>query len=427
VTDTVTIKGKAPGEADFFYTLDRVLGGLLAALKAGRIDEAVDVYSRCREDIGYQIISRAQNDPELFKQVANLFFRARDFARAAYCCENMEEHAKAAALYERCDDFAHAAQMYAAAGDRTKAAEMFEKDGNLQEAARLFRDLGEHMRSASCFERAGKHFDAATAWQRAGKLEKAIEVLNLVDEDSPDRKVANKVIKELMAQANLKRSQTGQIAAVNPEAAAPPTPSQSAPITQSARNSDDTTQGDTPSQVKTLVQAAPVSFPPVAPEPILVGGGQIGESGKGIVTVMEGFELLKDLPLFADLSLSELKGIYHLCDIKNAPAGLTLIAAGQPAPALFVVMSGEIEVKTPSGDHVTMLGIGQHAGEMSLVDDGPATVDVVTASACRVLRLDKRGFRDALAGNDGLSLRVMRVFLRVLTERLRETTARLGR
>ena len=29
---TVTIRGKAPGEADFFYTLERVMGGLLAAL-----------------------------------------------------------------------------------------------------------------------------------------------------------------------------------------------------------------------------------------------------------------------------------------------------------------------------------------------------------------------------------------------------------
>ncbi|HEY4223736.1 MAG TPA: hypothetical protein VGO62_20405, partial [Myxococcota bacterium] len=176
---TITIKGRAPGEADFFYTLDRVLGGLLAALKAGRVDEAVDVYSRCREDIGFQLIARAQNDPELFKQTANLFFRSRDFSRAAYCCEQMEEHDKAASLYERCDDFAHAAQMYAAAGDRVKAAEMFEKDGNLVEAAKLFRDQGEHLRCATCYERAGKHFDAATAYQNAGKLEKAIEVLNL--------------------------------------------------------------------------------------------------------------------------------------------------------------------------------------------------------------------------------------------------------
>lgn len=390
---TVTIRGKAPGEADFFYTLERVLGGLLAGLKAGRIDEAVDVYTRCREDIGYQIISRAQGDQELFRQCANLFFRARDYSRAAYCCEHLEEHIKAAGLYERCDDWPQAAQMYAAAGDRTKAAEMFEKAGNLTEAAKLFKDLGEQLRAAACFERAHKHFDASQAYQAAGRTEKAIEVLNLIDDDSPDRKIANKVIKELMAATQLKRSNTSQLAVADVTAA---------------------------------IKPAPVNMPGV-PEPILVGGGQIAESGRNIVTVMEGFEVLRELPLFADLSLSELKGLYHLCELVNVDGGAVLIKAGQPAPALFLVMRGELEVRTPAGDLVTALGIGQHAGEMSLVDESPATVDVVASAPSRIIRLDKRGFREALAANDGLALRVLRVFVRTLTERLRETTSRIGR
>ena len=392
---TVTIRGKAPGEADFFYTLERVLGGLLAALKAGRIDEAVDVYTRCREDIGYQIISRAQGDQELFRQCANLFFRARDYSRAAYCCEHLEEHIKAAGLYERCDDWPQAAQMYAAVGDRAKAAEMFEKAGNLTEAAKLFKDLGEHLRAAGCFERAHKHFDASQAYQAAGKIEKAIEVLSLIDEDSPDRKVANKVIKDLMAQTQLKRSNTAQLAIADVTAA-----------------------------VK--VSPAPVSVPgAVVMEPILVGGGTIAETGKNIVTVMEGFEVLRELPLFAELSLSELKGLYHLCELKNVDPGAVLIKAGQPAPALFLVMRGELEVRTPDGAVVTALGIGQHAGEMSLVDESPATVDVIASAPSRIIRLDKRGFREALSASDGLALRVMRVFLRTLIERLRETTARI--
>lgn len=403
---TVTIRGKAPGEADFFYTLERVMGGLLAALKAGRIDEAVDVYTRCREDIGYQIISRAQGDPELFRQVANLFFRARDYSRAAYCCEHLEEPIKAAQLYERCDDWPQAAQMYAAAGDRTKAAEMFEKAGNLNEAAKLFKDLGDHLRAATCFERAHKYFDASQSFQQAGKIEKAIEVLNAIEEDSADRKVANKVIKELMAQAQssgqLQRSNTGQLALSEVTAAVGPAAGPKA----------------TP---------APISVPGATPEPILVGGGQIADNGKNIVTVMEGFEVLRELPLFAELSLTELKTLYVLCEIKNVDKGSVLIKSGQPAAALFLVMRGELEVRTPTGDVVTALGVGAHAGEMSLVDESPATVDVVASADSRIIRLDKPGFRKALSASDGLALRVMRVFLRTLIERLRDTTARIGR
>ena len=389
VADTVTIRGRAPGEADFFYTLDRVLGGLLAALKAGRVDEAVDVYTRCREDIGYQIISRAQGDAELFKQVANLFFRARDYARAAYCCEHLEEHAKAAQLYERCDDFAQAAQMYAAVGERQKSAEMFEKDGAHVEAGKLFRDLGDPLRAAACFERARKHFDAATCYQQAGKLEKAIEVLNLIDEDNPDRKVANKVIKELMAQAKLQRAPTQQIPVQSVE-----------PVKSSG---------------------------PTTPEPILLGGGQLPESGKGLVTVMEGFELLHSLPLFAEVSLPELKSLYHLCEVKNVAAGEAVIRAGAPADALSIVIAGQLQVRAPGATvPISVVGPGQHVGDMSFVDDGAAAVDVVAVAPSRLLRLEKDGFRQVLHTQDGLALRIYRAINQVLTARLRETTARLA-
>ncbi len=395
MTSTVTIRGRAPGEADFFYTLDRVMGGLLAALKAGRIDEAVDVYTRCREDIGYQIIARAQGDAELFKQVANLFFRARDFARAAYCCEHLEEHAKAAQLYERCDDFAQAAQMYAAAGDRLKSAEMFEKDGAVAEAGKLYRDLGDHLRAAVCFERAHKRFDAATCYQTAGKHEKAIEILNLIDDDSPDRKVANKLIKELMAEAKLQRAPTSQMAA--------------AQIT-----SEDAAQAKAPG--------------PVAPEPILLGGGLLPESGKGLVTVMEGFEALHGLPLFAEVSLVDLKALYHLCEVADVAAGDVVIRAGAPADALCIVIDGELHVRAPgTSAPLGVVSAGQYVGEMTLVDDGAATVDVVAARPSRLLRLAARGFLHVLQTHDALALRIYRAFNRVLASRLRDTTARLSR
>lgn len=390
MSGTVTIRGRAPGEADFFYTLDRVLGGILAALKAGRIDEAVDVYTRCREDIGYQIISRAQGDPELFKQVANLFYRARDFARAAYCCEHLEEHAKAAHLYESCDDFAQAAQMYAAAGERLKSAEMFEKDGAVAEAAKLYRDLGDHLRAAACFERANKRFDAATSYQAAGKLEKAIEILNLIDEDNPDRKVANKLIRELMAQANLQRAPTSQMP---------------------------------------IADVAPAKAPgPVTPEPILLGGGQLPESGRGLVTVMEGFEALHGLPLFTELSLAEVKSLYHLCEVKVVDAGAAIIRAGAPADALSIVLAGELQVRaTGTAKPISVVGPGQYVGEMSMVDDGAATVDVVAVRPSRVLRLATVGLKHVLQTQDALALRIYRAFNRVLATRLRDTTARLAR
>jgi tetratricopeptide (TPR) repeat protein len=372
VSETVTIRGKNPDEKDFFYSLDRVIAGLLTALEQGRIEEAVDVYMRCRDDIGYQVIARAQGNPEAFKQVANLFYRARDYARAAFCCEQLEEHTKAAALYERCDDYAAAAQMYAAGGDKLKAAEMFDKSGAFVDAAKLFSAVGEPVRAAACLEKAQRHFDAAREYLAAGRREKALELLQLVDVDSADKKEANRLIKEIMAQ--------------------------------------------------TLQRAPTQSVPAV----VDIGGGPLPAPGQ-VVTVMEGFDFMKRLPLFEELSLPELKSVYHLCEIKTFAPGSVLIADGQPAPALFIVLEGQLQVRAGSGEVIATLAVGAHAGEMSLIDDGPATASVTASLPTRTLRLDRRGFKDVLAAQDGLALRVTRVMLRVLVARLRETTARLGR
>ena len=62
---------------------------------------------------------------------------------------------------------------------------------------------------------------------------------------------------------------------------------------------------------------------------------------------------------------------------------------------------------------------------MSLFDDAPAGVDVAVAAPGRALRLDKLGFREVLAANDALAVRIHRVLFRTLRDRLRSTTDQL--
>lgn len=387
MTETVTVQG-ADG-AEFFYTLDRVLQGLIQTLAAGRVDEAADLYARVREDIAFQLISRAQGNNDVMQQVANLFFRARDFQRAAYCCEQLDEQEKAAALYEKAADYAAGAQCYAAAGNAQKAAELFEKGGNPAEAAKLYLTLGDvdHLaRAALCFEKASRPFDAAQAWERAGKIEKALALYGAVEDDSPDKKLALRLAKELLDKSNLKRAMTGQLALAD-------------------------------------VSAAVASGS--APAAVDIGGGAVDDDGKNRVTLMEGFSFLQRLPLFRELHLAELKSIYHLCSVVALPFGERLVAHGAPAAALWVVLEGNVDVRGTSGKEVARLGPGDHIGEMGLFDDAPAGVDVVAATPVRALRLNKHGFREAMAADDGLAVRIYQVLFATLRDRLKKTTDRL--
>ena len=388
MSETVTIRGADGGE--FFYTLDRVVQGLIQTLTTGRVDEAVELYSRIREDIAFQLISKAQGNDVVFRQVANLFFRARDYQRAAYCCEQLDEQEKAAGLYEKANDPTAAAQCYAAAGQKLKAAEMFEKSGNLVEAAKLYLlEPGPEaaVRAAMCLEKAQRPFDAAQAWEKAGKDEKALALYQAVDNDSPDKKMALRLAKELLERSKLKRASTGMV----------------------------------PAFVDVAAGGALTSSDVAA-----IGGGSVDDDGKNRVTLMEGFDFFGRLPLFAELSLTELKAIYHLCEVVNVSFGVKLVTAGVASSALWVILEGNVDVRGTSGRDVARLQPGDHVGEMGLFDDSPSGVDVIAAASVRALRLDKRGFRDLMAGNDAFAVRVWRVLFLTLRDRLRATTDRLA-
>lgn len=153
-SDTVVIRGR-PGEQDLYFTVERVIAGLCQLLERGRLDEAVEVYMRCQEDVGYSLMTAAQGHPERFRAVANLLFRARDFHKAAQCCEELDETDKAALLFERAGDFGRAAEMYARTGDKPRAAACFQKAGEYRTAAGLYDEVGDTHRAAECRQRAG--------------------------------------------------------------------------------------------------------------------------------------------------------------------------------------------------------------------------------------------------------------------------------
>ena len=64
-------------------------------------------------------------------------------------------------------------------------------------------------------------------------------------------------------------------------------------------------------------------------------------------------------------------------------AGETLLAAGEQELKLFVVKSGELEVReNSSGDVVTVLGPRQFTGEVDLLVGRPSAVSVIAKTDC---------------------------------------------
>lgn len=117
---------------------------------------------------------------------------------------------------------------------------------------------------------------------------------------------------------------------------------------------------------------------------------------------------LRTVSLFADLPREVLARLVSELEEVDVPAGRTVFSQGDPGDALYVIVSGAVEVRGErggAGARVAVLGPGDCLGEMAL-------------SATRLLRLDKERFQ-ALSERHPVFLREL---ARVLCRRIARTS-----
>jgi CRP/FNR family transcriptional regulator, cyclic AMP receptor protein len=90
-------------------------------------------------------------------------------------------------------------------------------------------------------------------------------------------------------------------------------------------------------------------------------------------------DVLRRVPLFADLSETELERVASVFKERRFAQGETIIQEGSGAAAFFVIHSGEASVLV-AGEEKRVLTAGDYFGEMALIDAGERTATVVAAS-----------------------------------------------
>jgi len=117
-------------------------------------------------------------------------------------------------------------------------------------------------------------------------------------------------------------------------------------------------------------------------------------------------DLLRDVPLFAGMTTSELEFLVGRTDEASVEAGRTLISQGDSGDTFYVLLEGEMDVSV-DGKHRVTLGPGRFFGEISMLDRGRATATVVARTPARLMVMSHAQFRDAIKANDHLLGRVM--------------------
>jgi len=112
-------------------------------------------------------------------------------------------------------------------------------------------------------------------------------------------------------------------------------------------------------------------------------------------------DALSQVPLFAELSKTELRSISGLMTPITVPAGRQLIREGQFGREFLVLIDGKATV-TRQGEFLANISSGDFVGEMSLVTGDPCNATVVADSDSTLAALNRREFTTLLDKNPGL-------------------------
>ena len=103
---------------------------------------------------------------------------------------------------------------------------------------------------------------------------------------------------------------------------------------------------------------------------------------------MDKVEALRTSALLRSLDDSQLESLAGIAKERTLNPGDTLIREGdEGALAMYVILDGKVEVRK-RGNPLTILGPGQHLGEMALLaPETPRSAEVVAVEQTRVLQL----------------------------------------
>jgi len=134
-------------------------------------------------------------------------------------------------------------------------------------------------------------------------------------------------------------------------------------------------------------------------------------------------EVLRRMPLFAELGDEELGHIAEATHEIETPEGQVLVQPGTKGTGMFFVAEGTAEVESKAG--LVELGPGQFFGELALMkQDATRTARVRAKTPLRCLALDRANFQKLVAENPQVAASLLEVALDRLAENAGVTPSR---
>jgi CRP-like cAMP-binding protein len=137
-------------------------------------------------------------------------------------------------------------------------------------------------------------------------------------------------------------------------------------------------------------------------------------------------DFLATVPLFGSLDPEELQRFAELAREKFYPRGSVILFEHDPGDSLFIVRQGAVKVVLIGEDGreviLGVLGVSEHFGELSLIDDQPRSAHVIAMEDSHLLVLRREDFRRRVESSPAVAWSL----ITELSRRLRRADEKIG-
>jgi CRP/FNR family transcriptional regulator, cyclic AMP receptor protein len=117
-------------------------------------------------------------------------------------------------------------------------------------------------------------------------------------------------------------------------------------------------------------------------------------------------DLLRKVPLFADLERKELEDIASAMKQRTFSAGQQIAVEGQSGVGFFVIEEGQAKVTVEGAERRT-LGPGDYFGEVALITQGPRTATVTADTDLKTYGMSFWEFRPLVEDTPSLAWKML--------------------
>jgi len=127
---------------------------------------------------------------------------------------------------------------------------------------------------------------------------------------------------------------------------------------------------------------------------------------------------LRKIPVFAGLQSDEYQQLLSICTVEHHRSGDVIFQEKDPSTAMYVLLSGEVEMQTGAGGCMFVMKPGDLFGEIGVINQSQRSASAVVSEDVALLELSKDKFDFLLGKNPLVMAKILRNVAKVLAQRL---------